>query len=145
MLQGLAQPGARLLGDEATRALFPKAEPITDENADEEYGTEYLDERLSVKVVDSMDAAVDFIYRYGSAHSECIMAQDATAIRRFEAAVDTAAVCVNCSTRFHDGGQMGMGAEVGISTGRLHVRGPMGLRDLTTTTYFMQGSGHTRS
>ncbi|MCR9140653.1 MAG: glutamate-5-semialdehyde dehydrogenase [bacterium] len=143
LLAGLAKAGAKLLGDEPTRALFPGAEQIVDEDA--EYGAEYLDERLSVKIVDDMEAAVDFIYKYGSEHSECIMAQDALAIRRFEASVDTAAVCINCSTRFHDGGQMGMGAEVGISTGRLHVRGPMGLRDLTTTTYVMQGSGHIRS
>ncbi|MEQ9364830.1 MAG: glutamate-5-semialdehyde dehydrogenase [Leptospirales bacterium] len=143
LLEGLAKAGAKLLGDEAARTLYPAASPIMDEDA--EYGQEYLDERLSVKIVEDMDAAVDFIYKYGSEHSECIMARDAEAIRRFEASVDTAAVCINCSTRFHDGGQMGMGAEVGISTGRLHVRGPMGLRDLTTTTYVMQGDGHIRS
>lgn len=143
LLTGLAKAGARLLGDEPTRALYPAAEQIVDEDA--EYGAEYLDERLSVKIVESMDTAVDFIYKYGSEHSECIMAQDADVIRRFEASVDTAAVCINCSTRFHDGGQMGMGAEVGISTGRLHVRGPMGLTDLTTTTYIMQGNGHIRA
>lgn len=143
LLEGLAKAGAKLLGDERTRALYSGAEAIVDEDA--EYAEEYLDERLSVKVVDDMDQAIDFIYKYGSEHSECIMARDAEAIRRFEASVDTAAVCINCSTRFHDGGQMGMGAEVGISTGRLHVRGPMGLRDLTTTTYVMQGDGHIRS
>lgn len=144
LLAGLAKAGAVLIADEPARAHYPEAQAIESLDPDEEYATEYLDERLAVKTVVDMDEAVDFIYKYGSEHSECIMAQDAAAIRRFEASVDTAAVCVNCSTRFHDGGQMGMGAEVGISTGRLHVRGPMGLRDLTTTTYVMQGDGHIR-
>jgi glutamate-5-semialdehyde dehydrogenase len=143
LLEGLSRAGARLLGDEATRAIFPGAGLI--ENPDEEYAAEYLDERLSVKIVGDLDAAVDFIYRYGSGHSECIMARNVASIRRFQNAVDSAAVCVNCSTRFHDGGQLGMGAEVGISTGRLHVRGPMGLRDLTTTTYMLEGSGQIRA
>ncbi len=144
LLAGLAKAGAVLIADEPARQHFPEAQAIESLDPEEEYATEYLDERLAVKTVADMDEAVDFIYKYGSEHSECSMAKDAAAIRRFEASVDTAAVCVNCSTRFHDGGQMGMGAEVGISTGRLHVRGPMGLRDLTTTTYVMQGDGHIR-
>mgnify|MGYP001566717319 CR=1 FL=1 len=87
---------------------------------------------------------IDFIYKYGSAHSEAIVSRDAPAIEEFIARVDSAAVFVNASTRFHDGGQMGMGAEVGISTGRLHVRGPMGVEHLTTTTYIMTGEGQVR-
>lgn len=142
LLAGLTERGARLLGCERSQAIYPSIERITD--PDEEYATEYLDERLSVKIVDSLDEAVDFIYRYGSGHSEAILTRSLESARTFERMVDSAAVFVNCSTRFHDGGQMGMGAEVGISTGRLHVRGPMGVRDLTTTTYVMSGEGQIR-
>ncbi len=142
LLRELSEAGVRLLGDDATCSLFPGARAIAD--PDEEYATEYLDERLSVKVVGGVDEAVDFIYRYGSGHSEAILSNNQNHIRRFQDNVDSAAVFVNCSTRFHDGGQMGFGAEVGISTGRMHVRGPMGVRDLTTTTYVMTGSGQIR-
>ncbi|MCB1325228.1 MAG: glutamate-5-semialdehyde dehydrogenase [Spirochaetales bacterium] len=142
LLGKLAQAGAVLLGCEETVKLEPAVQAITDPDA--EYATEYLDERLSVKIVRGVDEAIDFIHRYGSGHSEAIVARDINAIQDFRSGVDSAAVFVNCSTRFHDGGQMGMGAEVGISTGRLHVRGPMGLRDLTTTTYFVQGQGQIR-
>lgn len=142
LLRDLSDAGVQLLGDEAACSLFPGAQPIV--NYDEEYSTEYLDERLSVKIVGGVDEAVDFIYRYGSGHSEAILSNDQRRIRHFQDSVDSAAVFVNCSTRFHDGGQMGFGAEVGISTGRMHVRGPMGVRDLTTTTYVMTGSGQIR-
>lgn len=142
LLQGLEQRGARLLGCPETIELYPAALPIA--NPDEEYATEYLDERLSVKLVADQAEAIDFIHRYSSGHSEGIISENASTIRTFLESVDSAALMVNCSTRFHDGGEMGMGAEVGISTGRLHVRGPMGLRDLTTTTYILNGSGQIR-
>lgn len=144
LLSGLAAKGARLVGCERSRALCAAVEPIAPGQEDAEYGMEYLDERLSVKVVDSLQEVVDFIYRYGSGHSEGIVSENLPVIRSFERSLDSAAIFVNCSTRFHDGGQMGMGAEVGISTGRLHVRGPMGVRDLTTTTYVMVGEGQIR-
>lgn len=142
LVAGLIDQGALLLGDDLARALDSRIKPL--ENPDVEYGTEYLDARLSVKVVSSMDEVVDFIYKYGSAHSEAIISRDAPSIEEFIRRVDSAAVFVNASTRFHDGGQMGMGAEVGISTGRLHVRGPMGVEHLTTTTYIMTGEGQVR-
>lgn len=139
---GLIDRGAILLGDELARALDSRVRPL--ENPDVEYAMEYLDTRLAVKVVSSLDEVIDFIYKYGSAHSEAIISREAPVIEEFIARVDSAAVFVNASTRFHDGGQMGMGAEVGISTGRLHVRGPMGVEHLTTTTYVMTGEGQVR-
>jgi len=142
LLSGLKSAGAELHGCTRSRALSSEVIPI--ENEDEEYAMEYLDNRLSVKVVDSVEEAVSFIHRYGSSHSEAIVSENKKTIESFSAGVDSAAVFINCSTRFHDGGQMGMGAEVGISTQRLHVRGPMGVRDLTTTTYVMTGDGQIR-
>lgn len=143
LLNGLKDAGAELLGCDRTREVFPGAAKI--EDPDEEYATEYLDNRLSVKIVDDFDEVLDFIHKYGSEHSEAIVTESVTMSEKFAGGVDTAAVFINCSTRFHDGGQMGMGAEVGISTQRLHVRGPMGIRDLTTTTYIMRGDGQIRS
>ena len=143
LLHRIKDAGAILLGCERTSALFPEVSPIQD--AEAEYSTEYLDQRLAVKIVDSVEEAVDFIDRYGSGHSEAIISDSQSSIVQFRESVDTAAILVNCSTRFHDGGQMGMGAEVGISTGRMHVRGPMGVRDLTTTTYVLEGEGQVRS
>ncbi|MBW7857231.1 MAG: glutamate-5-semialdehyde dehydrogenase [Leptonema sp. (in: Bacteria)] len=143
LLQALDTAGAELIGCNRSLQLYPNMRLITDD--DTEYGTEYLDNRLAVKIVESLDEAVDFIYRYGSGHSEAIVTEKLVSAQQFENRIDSATVFVNCSTRFHDGGQMGMGAEVGISTGRLHVRGPMGVRDLTTTTYVMTGNGQVRS
>ena len=142
LLRELASRGALLRGSGKARAVFAAMEPIA--NEEEEFAEEYLDNRLSVEIVSGLEEAADFIYRYGSEHSEGIISEDQEAIEDFIAEIDSAALFINCSTRFHDGGQMGMGAEVGISTGRLHVRGPMGLRDLTTTTYVMRGQGHVR-
>ncbi|MCB1169733.1 MAG: glutamate-5-semialdehyde dehydrogenase [Leptospiraceae bacterium] len=143
LLERLHDAGAILLGCSQTREYYPSAEPIQDPEV--EYATEYLDQRLSVKIVSDMVEVLDFIDSYGSGHSEAIVSDSQASIARFRESVDTAAILVNCSTRFHDGGQMGMGAEVGISTGRMHVRGPMGVRDLTTTTYIMEGEGQVRS
>ena len=96
-------------------------------------------------VVDSLDAAIDHVNRYGSRHTDSIITSDKTAADRFAARVDTAVVMVNASTRFNDGGEMGLGAEIGISTDKLHARGPCGTRELTTYKYIVTGTGQTRS
>ena len=111
---------------------------------DDDWGTEYLDLEISVKCVEGLDAAIEHINRYGTGHSECIVAQDADAILRFTNEVDAAAVYANASTRFTDGGEFGLGAEIGISTQKLHARGPMGLRELTSTKFVLMGSGQVR-
>ena len=108
------------------------------------WATEYLDMRIAVREVDSLEEAVAHIGRYGTGHSEAIVTSDAAAADRFTEAVDAAAVYVNASTRFTDGGEYGMGAEIGISTSRLHARGPVGLSELTTTKYVVRGDGHIR-
>jgi glutamate-5-semialdehyde dehydrogenase len=112
--------------------------------ADDDWATEYLDRILSVKIVASLEEALEFIERYGSGLADAIVTEDYTAARRFSSAVDSAAVFVNASTRFTDGFEFGFGAEIGISTNRLHARGPMGLRELTTYKYLVYGSGHVR-
>jgi glutamate-5-semialdehyde dehydrogenase len=143
LLEALYNAGAQLLGCEKTRIIFPQAKPI--EDPDKEYSTEYLDNRLSVKIVSNLDEVVSFIYKYGSGHSEGIVAENYSVIEEFQKRIDSAGIFINCSTRFHDGGQMGMGAEIGISTQRMHVRGPMGLKDLTTTMYILKGNGQIRT
>jgi len=132
--------GVELLGDEATRALVPGA-GVAD---DEAYGTEFLDLRLSVRVVDSLDDAIAHVNRFGSGHSEAIVTRSLLAADRFTNEVDAAAVVVNASTRFVDGEEFGFGAEIGISTQKLHARGPMGLRELTTAKYVVRGTGQIR-
>lgn len=112
---------------------------------DEDFATEYLSADISVAVVDSLDAAVAHIKRYGSGHTEAIVTDSVAAAREFAARVDAAAVMVNASTRFTDGGQFGFGAEIGISTQKLHARGPMGLPELTSTKYIVTGDGHLRA
>ena len=111
---------------------------------DEDWATEYLSMDMAVRVVDDLPAALDHIERWGSGHSEAIVADSARAIADFTAGVDAAAVLVNASTRFTDGGEFGFGAEIGISTQKLHARGPLGLPELTSTTYVVTGNGHTR-
>jgi glutamate-5-semialdehyde dehydrogenase len=128
-------------GDPRSRAIVPDLVPATDADWD----TEYLDLILSVAVVPSLDAALGFIARHGTGLAEAIVTEDYGASRRFLAEVDAAAVFVNASTRFTDGQEFGFGAEVGISTNRLHARGPMGLRELTTYKYQVLGSGQTRA
>jgi len=123
-----------------SRALVPGVNAATEED----WSTEYLDLILSVKVVGSLDEAVEHISRYGSAHSDAIVTTDERHAQRFVEAVDSAAVYVNASTRFTDGFQFGLGAEIGISTDRLHARGPMGLEELTTYKYVVYGSGQLR-
>ncbi|HEV8298446.1 MAG TPA: glutamate-5-semialdehyde dehydrogenase [Acidimicrobiales bacterium] len=130
-----------LVGDARARALVARMGEATDDD----YATEFLDLKLSVKVVDSLDEAIAHIQRFGSGHSEAIVTTDVVAADRFVQEVDAAAVLVNASTRFVDGGEFGMGAEIGISTQKLHARGPMGLRELTTEKFVVRGAGQTRS
>ena len=110
----------------------------------QDWRTEYLSADIAVGVVDSLDDAIDHIRRYGTGHTEAIVSESVTATRRFAARVDAAAIMVNASTRFTDGGEFGFGAEIGISTQKLHARGPMGLPELTSTKYIVTGNGHTR-
>jgi glutamate-5-semialdehyde dehydrogenase len=111
---------------------------------DDDYGREYLSLDISARVVPDLDAAVDHVRRFSSQHSDAIVTRDQAAARRFVAAVDSAAVLVNASTRFTDGGEFGFGAEIGISTQKLHARGPMGLPEMTSTKYVVTGDGHVR-
>ena len=112
---------------------------------DDDFASEFLALKLSVAVVPSLDAAIDHVNRFGSGHTEAIVTRDLAAARRFTTEVDAAAVIVNASTRFTDGGEFGFGAEIGISTQKLHARGPMGLRELTTTKYVVWGDGQIRN
>jgi glutamate-5-semialdehyde dehydrogenase len=135
-----ALAGVELVGDDRARALVERMGAATDDD----YATEFLDLKLSVKVVESLEAAIEHIQRYGSGHSEAIVTTDVFAADRFVREVDAAAVLVNASTRFVDGSEFGLGAEIGISTQKLHARGPMGLRELTTQKYVVRGEGQTR-
>ncbi len=137
---GDALAGVELLGDADTRALISRA-GVAD---DEAYATEFLDLVLSVRVVDSLDQAIDHVNRFGTGHSEAIVTRSLEAAERFTTEVDAAAVVVNASTRFVDGEEFGFGAEIGISTQKLHARGPMGLRELTTAKYVVHGNGQIR-
>jgi glutamate-5-semialdehyde dehydrogenase len=135
-----ALDGVELVGDEATRSLLPGVSPATDED----YATEFLGPKLSVAVVGDIDEAMDRIARFGTGHSEVIITEDLAAADRFTSEVDAAAVLVNASTRFVDGDELGLGAEIGISTQKLHARGPMGLRELTSIKYVVHGQGQVR-
>jgi glutamate-5-semialdehyde dehydrogenase len=132
--------GVELVGDERTRALVPAAGAATDDD----YATEFLGPKLSVRVVDSLDEAIDHIARFSSGHSEAIVTRSLQAADRFTREVDAAAVLVNTSTRFVDGEEFGFGAEIGISTQKLHARGPMGLTQLTTAKFVVRGTGQIR-
>jgi len=136
----LQAAGVELRGCPRTRAILPAIAVASEED----WRTEYLDLILSIKVVDSLDAAISFINTYGTGHSDAIVTDSYPHAQRFTAGVDSAAVYVNASTRFTDGYEFGFGAEVGISTNRLHARGPMGLRELTTYKYIVHGSGQIR-
>ncbi|MCS6950340.1 MAG: glutamate-5-semialdehyde dehydrogenase [Armatimonadota bacterium] len=137
----LRAAGVEIRGCERTRQLVPWAVPATEDD----WYTEYLALILAVKVVDSLDEAIAHINHYGSRHSEAIITRSLDAARRFTREVDAACVYVNASTRFTDGFEFGFGAEVGISTQKLHARGPMGLRELTTTKYVVYGNGQVRT
>jgi glutamate-5-semialdehyde dehydrogenase len=134
-----ALEGVSLVGDAAARAIVPMGEAT-----EEDFGREFLDLTMSVAVVPSLDAAIEHITRYGSGHTEAIVTTDVRAAWRFTSEFDAAAVVVNASTRFTDGEEFGFGAEIGISTQKLHARGPMGLRELTTAKYVVEGDGQIR-
>jgi glutamate-5-semialdehyde dehydrogenase len=140
VLEELVMAGVTVHGDPRVAAYSDDVVPAT--SAD--WGTEYLSADISAAVVDSLDDALDHIRRYGTGHTEAIVSESVTATRRFAARVDAAAVMINASTRFTDGGEFGFGAEIGISTQKLHARGPMGLPELTSTKYVVTGNGHTR-
>lgn len=142
MAAALDKAGVTLRGCERTRALVQT--PAVQSATPEDWATEYGDYILAVKVVDSLEDAIAHIAAYGTGHSECIVTDSQSAAERFCNAVDAAAVYVNASTRFTDGGEFGMGAEIGISTQKLHARGPMGLRELTTVKYIVVGNGQCR-
>ena len=139
-VKALRDDGVVLHADERARRHDEAAVPVTDED----WAAEYLSLDLAVGVVDSLDEAVAHIRRWGSGHTEAIVTRDVDEARRFVRGLDSAAVMVNASTRFTDGGEFGFGAEIGISTQKLHARGPMGLPELTSTTYLVTGDGHVR-
>lgn len=136
----LASKGVEIRGDERVRQLWPKAHAATEED----WATEYLDLVMAVRVVESLDEAIGHVNRWGTSNAEAIVTGDVVAARRFTAEVDSGSIFVNASTRFSDGGEFGYGAEIGISTQKLHARGPMGPRALTTTKYVVWGQGQTR-
>jgi glutamate-5-semialdehyde dehydrogenase len=136
----LKKAGVEIRGDERTRRVLRDARPANEADWD----TEYLDLILSIKVVDSVDEAIAFVEHHGSHLADAIITQDSSAAQRFEREVDSATVYVNASTRFTDGFEFGFGAETGISTNRLHARGPMGLSELTTYKYVVHGNGQVR-
>jgi glutamate-5-semialdehyde dehydrogenase len=136
----LAAKGVEIRGDARTRQLYPQAKAAEESD----WPLEYLALILAVKVVDSLDEAIDHINEYGSHHTDAILSDSAMAIARFVKCVDSASVMVNASTRLADGGEYGLGAEIGISTDKLHARGPMGAADLTTYKWVVTGQGHLR-
>lgn len=140
MLEAYFAAGVEIRGDEGVQAYSPKVVPVTEED----WSTEYGDLRLSVKLVASMEAAMEHIAKYGTGHSECIVTENYANAQLFQRTVDAAAVYVNASTRFTDGGEFGFGAEIGISTQKLHARGPMALPELTSTKYLICGNGQVR-
>ena len=137
----LIEQGVTLRGCDETRQLVPEAEAADEQD----FRTEYLDLLLSVRVVDGIEAAVNHIREYGSGHTETIVTSDPETSRRFTRSVDSSAVMVNASTRFNDGGEFGLGAEIGISTDRFHARGPCGLKELTSYKYVVHGTGQLKS
>ena len=137
----LDEKKVELRGCERTQSILgDSVVPVSEED----YATEFLDYILACRVVDSLDEAIDHIARYSTGHSECIVTSDYFSAERFTSSVDSAAVYVNCSTRFTDGGEFGLGAEIGISTQKLHARGPMGIRQLTSSKFIIQGDGQIR-
>ncbi|HSQ66491.1 MAG TPA: glutamate-5-semialdehyde dehydrogenase [Polyangiaceae bacterium] len=139
--RALLEGGCELRGCERTVSLVPEAKPASPGD----YGFEFLDRIVAVRVVDGLDGALEHVRRYGSGHTEAICTGDAARAERFRHEVDAACVVVNASTRFHDGGELGLGAEIGIATSRLHWRGPMGLEALTTMKWIVDGEGQIRA
>jgi len=142
VLGALHEAGVIIHADERSRELLPALN--LRHATDEDWDTEYLALEIACKIVDSTDEAIEHINRHGSGHSEAIVTGDTRSARAFQLGVDAACVYVNASTRFTDGGEFGMGAEIGISTQKLHARGPIGLRELCTTKYLVEGAGHIR-
>ncbi len=140
VMEALAARGVELRGDETVQALYPQAKPATEGD----WATEFHDMILAVRIVDGIEEAMEHIHRYGTRHSEAIVTESYTNAQRFLSGVDAAAVYVNASTRFTDGGVFGFGAEMGISTQKLHARGPMGVEQLTSTKFVVYGSGQIR-
>jgi glutamate-5-semialdehyde dehydrogenase len=140
ILDDLAQAGCEIRGDKEVCVAYPCAKPATNED----WRTEYLDAIIAVRAVDGVEEAIRHIAAYGSQHTECIVTEDKAAAERFLSALDSAIVLHNASTQFADGGEFGMGAEIGIGTGKLHARGPVGLEQLTTFKYIVRGDGQTR-
>ncbi len=144
VLAALAERGVELVGDEAARSIAAAQGVPMGAATERDWGTEYLALKMSVRCVSGVDEAIAHINRYGTGHSEAIVTSDYAAAERFLAGVDAAAVYVNASTRFTDGGVFGLGGEIGISTQKLHARGPMGAEALTTTKYLLRGNGQVR-
>ncbi|HTA34418.1 MAG TPA: glutamate-5-semialdehyde dehydrogenase [Solirubrobacteraceae bacterium] len=149
VLGALAAAAVQVRADERTHNAIADSHAIPDlkieEATDEDWATEYLAPIIAVGVVDSVEDAIEHVGRYGSGHSEAIVTRDTAAARAFQLGVDAACVYVNASTRFTDGGEFGMGAEIGNSTQKLHARGPIGLRELCTFKYLVEGDGHVRA
>ena len=141
ILQDLAAAGCEIRGDEAVRAAFPTAKSATEED----WKTEYLDAIIAVRVVNGLEESIAHIEHYGSHHTDSIVTEDAASAEKFLNALDSAIVLWNASTQFADGGEFGMGAEIGIGTGKLHARGPVGVEQLTTFKYVVRGTGQVRS
>jgi glutamate-5-semialdehyde dehydrogenase len=135
-----ARKGVELRGCERSRSIVPAMKPATEED----WSTEYLAPILSIRIVDSLDEAIDHIAKYGSQHTDAIVTNDHAAAMRFLREVDSSSVMVNASTRFADGFEFGLGAEIGISTNKLHARGPVGLEGLTSRKWIVLGSGQVR-
>jgi glutamate-5-semialdehyde dehydrogenase len=140
ILDALASAGCEIRADGEVNALYPAAKPATDAD----WVTEYLDAIISVKLVDGIGGAIDHIECFSSHHTEAIVAEDAAAVERFFNEIDSAILLHNASTQFADGGEFGMGAEIGIATGKMHARGPVGVEQLTSFKYRVRGSGQIR-
>lgn len=140
VLEALRDAGCAIRADGEVRALFPEAEPATEED----WRTEYLDAIISVKLVDGVAGAIAHIEKYSSHHTEAIVAEDAAAVEKFFNEIDSAILLHNASTQFADGGEFGMGAEIGIATGKMHARGPVGVEQLTSFKYRVRGTGQVR-
>jgi glutamate-5-semialdehyde dehydrogenase len=140
VLDALARAGCEIRGEEGVRALYPAAKAASDTD----WGTEYLDAIISVKLVDGIEGAIDHIGRWSSHHTEAVIAEDPAVVERFFNEVDSAILLHNASTQFADGGEFGFGGEIGIATGKMHARGPVGVEQLTSFNYRVHGSGQTR-